>query len=94
MAFFEGDWLHVVQSVQGKKYRDDILCPIVFDILHMLDCNSSLSVRYVNREANYSAHCLAKLSCNSTIDSVWMEEYPEGILSTVIVDKSRTISLW
>lgn len=90
---FEGDCMHVVLAVQGKKTKDDILGPIIFDILYLLNYNLGWSVVYVSREANFTAHNLAKLSSNSIMNSIWIEECPEGILPFVLADNLCSISV-
>lgn len=88
---FEGDYLQVIHAVYEKKTKDNNLGIIIFDILYLLNCNPKWFIMYVNREANNWAHNLAKIACNSCIDSFWMEECPKDITQVVQVDKLCSI---
>lgn len=93
-VIFEGDCMQVIQAMHRKKIWDDILSPIIFYILHLLNCNLCWTVVYDSRGANNSVHYLAKLACNLNIDSVWIEECPEDILPVVLADKLCSVSIW
>lgn len=85
---FEGNCLQVIQAVEGDDQpTNDTLDLIIFDIQFLLKYNrKDWKVVYINKEANNSAHCLDKMTCNSLIDSIWIDECPECILLAVLVD--------
>lgn len=62
------------------------LRPIIFDIQFILKSGHDWNVVYIHKDANNSAHCLAKMACKSLIDHVWVEDCPEGILPFVLAD--------
>lgn len=87
---FEGDCQHLIHLVNSIEDCFSDLRAVMLDIHVMLREHPGWKVIFTPREANCSAHHLAKLACHSYPDSVWLGECPDYVLpyvSYVVFDK-------
>lgn len=80
---FEGDFQYLVQLVKSREEGPSELRPIMFNIQELLKQHTRWRIQFVYRDANKSAHNLAKLACNLVYDIIWMEECPNPVMPFV-----------
>lgn len=71
---FEGDFQYLVRLVKSREEGPSKLRPIMFDIQELLKQHTRWRIQFVYRDANKSAHNLAKLTCTLVSKIIWMEE--------------------
>jgi hypothetical protein len=86
-VIFEVDSLRVVQALPQAS-------PCLSPFGHLLDdIRTRLSglhfgeVHHIYREANLVAHNLAKLAISSSMDHVWLEDYPSVVCPFVLAEQ-------
>ncbi|KAK3210760.1 hypothetical protein Dsin_015466 [Dipteronia sinensis] len=82
----ESDALSVVSLINNSRLPCAEIGIIVQYVILLLGSSPNCCVVFAYREANMSAHNLAKLGLHSVSKAVWMEDYPPSISSFVLDD--------
>lgn len=90
---FKGDCLTIIREARGVGVGNKDVRPIIFDIQHLLHNHLEASISFAPKECNRVAHALAKLACSLLTKTVWMETYPEQVVSYVPKDVSGSARL-
>lgn len=87
----ETDCLGLVELILGSRKERSILQSMVTDIC-ALACNfQCCNFNYASRQCNMVAHSMAKLSLSFQEVKVWMEDYPQEIAPSVLLDKDEPV---
>jgi hypothetical protein len=86
------DSLQVVQAIRANRQNLRPCEQIVDDTRMILGMQPSWMVSHIKREANTTAHCLAKTALSCSIEHIWMEKIPNYIHDTVLLEQS-TLSI-
>lgn len=85
---FEGDYKTLITSVNSKEDCLFELRSIIQDIQALLHCQPDWKVSFTYREANATAHHLAKFACTTQNDHIWMEKCLEIVMQYALLDKN------
>lgn len=75
----EGDALSIVQAMQKEGECCSAFGQVVNDAKEMMSRCQSRAVQHVNRTANESAHCLAKIALMMDENRLWRGDFPSCI---------------
>ncbi|KAF5468669.1 hypothetical protein F2P56_012808 [Juglans regia] len=82
-----GDSLIIVNATKsGEEIGAEYGC-IIDDVRRIMNGRLSWDVRFVYREANNTAHKLARLALTVGDENVWIEDNPVEIASDILVEK-------
>ncbi|KAF5443038.1 hypothetical protein F2P56_035633 [Juglans regia] len=84
---FEGDAQVIVNVVNEEEKYLSIYGFVIEDAKKLLKGISQWSVKFVYRNANEAAHCLAKEALSLFSENVWIEEVPACIESILFKEK-------
>ncbi|XP_038695493.1 uncharacterized protein LOC119992773 [Tripterygium wilfordii] len=84
----EGDSSVIVAAIKGEELNLTSWRSVILEIRRLLLNFSGWSVSLVRREANASAHALAKISFQFHEARVWIEEAPSSVMQVVNSDKN------
>ncbi|KAK8507581.1 hypothetical protein V6N11_074043 [Hibiscus sabdariffa] len=88
-VIIEGDSLTIIKKINSDSADRSSIYPIVRDIKFLTRSFTSISFRFVRREANNAAHALAR-ECRNYLDPrYWMEQAPEAATMASELDRSR-----
>ncbi|KAK2661231.1 hypothetical protein Ddye_007764 [Dipteronia dyeriana] len=91
-SIFESDAQGVVNIINSRVPPLSEIGMVIYDILRLLDGPLTFAVAFVSRTANSTAHGLAKLGLKVVNNLYLMEEYPPGLVSTVMGDRPQFFS--
>lgn len=69
----------MVTAANNALLAEDDIYLNIFDVHHMLLQAKGWSVHYNHHSTNRAAHSLAKLACNVTSDTIWIEKYTPSL---------------
>jgi ribonuclease HI len=84
-VMFESDSLNVVRGFHKLSNNQSYLGMVVADCNRLSSRFNSFSLSHIKRSANMAAHSLAKFALTSS-DTVWIEECPPCIVSSIAAD--------
>ncbi|XVE84650.1 hypothetical protein DITRI_Ditri17bG0029900 [Diplodiscus trichospermus] len=82
----EGDALTIIRKLQSNTLDLSHIWIIIEDGKLKLDSFTSCKIMHTAREGKWVAHHLAKFGLNVSEDHVWMEDIPNFVIDSVIMD--------
>jgi ribonuclease HI len=86
-VIFEGDSMLVVKAIQDSQPNWFPYGQIIDDIKWVMGSLRRWKIRHVKRDANKAAHELSRFATRNSDPYVWLEEPPNCILNTVILEQ-------
>lgn len=86
-VIFEGDSLRMVQALKQDSPSLSPFSQLLEDICTRLSSLVVFEVHHIYQEANLVTHHLARLAILSSLDHIWVEDYPLFVQPFLIVEQ-------
>ncbi|XP_059436766.1 uncharacterized protein LOC132169828 [Corylus avellana] len=87
----EGDAKNVVDALNSREENWSRTGHLVDEARNLLKGFNIWDIKYVNRNANFAAHHIAKMAANVGIEKEWLGEIPDCI--SEIIRKEQSVTL-